>query len=515
MRPIKNFPAYLLWVVSATIWIALTAIMPDFLDNPVYGVRGISTIVCYIGAISVVSFFVLYIFGINKYIAAVFYPLYGILGAGVSYYRVAYRVTITPLIIDCVLHTNTQEAMSVISWQMVVWIILNLCISILFVLWRWQLQTPKYAYVHVAVALLLLIGYYHVNSRLHQSINQRYPMHIVESLRMYRVLQHDYQQERTTPIYTCNTVPIDSLDIVVIIGESMRADHLQLNGYHRETNPLLSQRNNIVSYPHIHSLYTHTLASVPVILTRSDSLHPEYQYSETSFATIFRKQGFHTAWISNQDMGETFAHFPAECDTALWVNAGKSTFVFSGWYDEELLPFVDKQMALNHPRNVFILHTIGSHWYYNNHVPDTHNYFQPITNDRVVTNNTLEQVINSYDNTARYMDLVVDSVIQRLENRCAVVFYLSDHGESLGENGYWLHAAGAEETKIPACFIWFSDKYAQIFPNKINALHQNSTHRYLTDFLYHSVLSAADIYIQQDTIDISKDIFTTSISTTK
>ncbi len=288
-----------------------------------------------------------------------------------------------------------------------------------------------------------------------------------------------------------------------MIGESLRADHLQLNGYERETNPCLSRRRNVVSYPNICSQYTHTLASVPVILTRADSLHPEYQYTETSFAAILRQEGYHTAWISNQDMGETFAHFPAECDTAIWANAGKSTFVFSGWYDEELLPFMDRQLALGYSRNLLILHTIGSHWYYNNHVPENFDYFLPITDNRVVTNNTQEQVVNSYDNTARYMDAFVDSVIQRFEDRCAVVIYLSDHGESLGENGNWLHAAGAEETKHPACVVWYSDRYAKIYPEKVQALHKNAQQRYLTDFMFHSVLSAAQLYITgAETMDI-------------
>lgn len=498
---------YLLFVVAATLWIGLTAVMPDFLDNPVHGVKGAVTIICYIGAVSAVSFFLLYAAGLNKYVAAVFYPIYGILGAGVSYYRVAYRVTITPLILDCVFHTNPQEAMSVMTWQMAVWIAVNACVSVLFVVWRWHITTPKYASAHAITALLLLVGYYHCNGRLHQSLNQRYPMHIVESLRVYHALQQDRQKERTIPYYQCRTPQADSLDIIVILGESMRADHLQLNGYPRETNPLLSQRSNVVSFPNICSQYTYTAASVPVIMTRADSLHPELQYSENSFISVLRNEGFHTAWISNKEIDRSYAHFSTECDTAVWVNAGKSVFVFSSWFDEEMLPYLDEQLSDNQSRNFVLLHCIGSHWYYNNHVPEAHNYFLPITDNRVVTNNTQEQVVNSYDNTVRYMDFLVDSVIQRLEDRCAVLIYLSDHGESLGEDSNWLHATGAEETKHPACLVWYSDRYAHIYPEKVQALHGNMQHRYLTDFMFHSVLSAAQLYIPDaDGMDIFQSV---------
>lgn len=502
----KRYCLYLVYVCVATLWIAITVVLPDFFDNPITGLRGVITISLYVVALSIVSWLWLYIASLNKYVAAVFVPLYGMIGATVSYYRVMYRVTITPLMLDCILHTNMEEALGVISWSLIVWVGANLLIGIALVIWRWRLKKPKYAWLHALVVLVIFVGYYHINGRLHQSINQRYPMHIVESMRQYFHLQQLRQQPHLMPKYVVNSSP-DSLDVVVVIGESARTDHFALNGYNRPTNPLLSQRTNIVSLPHIYSEYTHTLASVPVLLTRADSLHPEYQYSETSFAAILRNEGYHTAWISNQDLGDTFASFPAECDTVVWLNAGKSVFIFSEWYDENLLPEMGKQLAKENNKNLLILHTIGSHWYYNNHVPDMYNYFQPTTDNRVVTNNRHEAVINSYDNTIRYTDLVLDSIIARMTNRCAIVFYISDHGESLGENGNWLHAAGAEETKYPACVIWYSDVFAQQYPEKITALYANKNNRYRTDFLFHSVLSAAGISVVD--IDSTMNIFET------
>ena len=502
----KRYCLYLVYVCVATLWIAITVVLPDFFDNPITGLRGVITISLYVVALSIVSWLWLYIASLNKYVAAVFVPLYGMIGATVSYYRVMYRVTITPLMLDCILHTNMEEALGVISWSLIVWVGANLLIGIALVIWRWRLKKPKYAWLHALVVLVIFVGYYHINGRLHQSINQRYPMHIVESMRQYVHLQQLRQQPHLMPKYVVNSSP-DSLDVVVVIGESARADHFALNGYNRPTNPLLSQRTNIVSLPHIYSEYTHTLASVPVLLTRADSLHPEYQYSETSFAAILRNEGYHTAWISNQDLGDTFASFPAECDTVVWLNAGKSVFIFSEWYDENLLPEMGKQLAKENNKHLLILHTIGSHWYYNNHVPDMYNYFQPTTDNRVVTNNRHEAVINSYDNTIRYTDLVLDSIIARMTNRCAIVFYISDHGESLGENGNWLHAAGAEETKYPACVIWYSDVFAQQYPEKITALYANKNNRYRTDFLFHSVLSAAGISVVD--IDSTMNIFET------
>lgn len=485
---------YLLWTVCATLWIALSVILPDFLDNPITGIKGIITISVYVTAVSVVSFLVFYIIGINKYVAAVCVPLYGLIGSAVSYYRVMFRVTITPLMVDCILHTNTEEALGVITWQLVLWIIFNVLVAIGLVIWRWkQEKNLSYSSLRLIACILLLFIYPQLNSRLHQSLNQRYPMNIVESVCQYYHLQQLRKSERSVPEYAVMQEPIDSLDIIVVIGESLRPDHLQLNGYPRETNPMLSKRNNIVSLPNVRSQYTHTAVSVPVLMTRADSIHPEYQYNETSFIAILRQQGYHTAWISNQDMGESYAFAPLECDTAIFVNAGKSTYVFSGWYDEELWKPLNEQLALNYAHNLLVLHTIGSHWYYNNHVPEEHYHFQPITDNRVVTYNAQEQVINSYDNTARYMDYVLDSIIRCVEHKCAVVIYLSDHGESLGENGHFLHASGEYEQTLCACVVWYSTQFERLFPQKAEALRKNTTHHYYTDFLFHTVLSAANI----------------------
>ena len=485
---------YLLWVLCATLWIALTAVLPDFVDNPITGIRGIITITIYVLAISVMSFLVFYLVGLNKYVAAVCVPLYGIIGSAVSYYRVMYRVTITPLMVDCILHTNAEEALGVITWQLVLWIIFNVLVAIGLVIWRWkQEKNLSYSSLRLIACILLLFIYPKLNSRLHQSLNQRYPMNIVESVCQYYHLQQLRKSERSVPEYAVMQEPIDSLDIIVVIGESLRPDHLQLNGYPRETNPMLSKRRNVISFPNVYSQYTHTAVSVPVLMTRADSIHPEYQYNETSFIAILRQQGYHTAWISNQDMGESYAFAPLECDTAIFVNAGKSTYVFSGWYDEELWKPLNEQLALNHTHNLLVLHTIGSHWYYNNHVPEEHYHFQPITDNRVVTYNTQEQVINSYDNTARYMDYVLDSIIRCVEHKCAVVIYLSDHGESLGENGHFLHASGEYEQTLCACVVWYSTRFEELYPWKVENLRSNSSHHYYTDFLFHTVLSAANI----------------------
>ena len=133
-------------------------------------------------------------------------------------------------------------------------------------------------------------------------------------------------------------------------------------------------------------------------------------------------------------------------------------FVFHPWYDLDLVTALQGLTECQDgPRRLYVLHAIGSHWFFNNHVPDLCAHFRPVATNRVITQNDSAAIINSYD----------------------------------GENGNWLHAAGAEATKYPAALVWYSDKYAQRFPDKVAALKENRTKHYRTDYLFYSILSAA------------------------
>lgn len=488
---------YLLWAVCATLWVTLCFIAPDFSDNPIDGFRGACTVAAYIAACGIGAFFVVYLIGCNRYVCWVLLPLLGILGAGVSFYRVAYRVTVTPMIIDVTLHTNAEEAAGVISWQMVGWAVLNIAIAAAFCYWRASRIRLQQPWVHAVAALLLGAGYFCCNSRLQQSLCQRYPYNIAYNLSEYAALRRAILTDRLIPPYSVQASP-DSLTIVLVLGEAVRADHLQLNGYERPTTPRMLQRRNIVSLPDIYTDQTHTLASLPYILTRADSANETPQFTESSFVSIFRQEGYRTSWLSNQDMGSTFMPFLNECDTIIFANAGKSVYVFSPWFDEELLPVLDSLEAHATPRELYIVHPIGSHWYYNNHVPEHQWYFRPVTTNRLVTANEPEQVINSYDNTVRYMDYVLDGLIGIFEHKNALVIYQADHSEALGEDGLYLHANDAEAAKHPACIIWYSDRFAQNYPAKVEALLGNAGRHYRTDYVFYSLLSAAGITAEGD-----------------
>ena len=168
-------------------------------------------------------------------------------------------------------------------------------------------------------------------------------------------------------------------------------------------------------------------------------------------------------------------------------------YTFDKWLDEDLFPHLESELQDSNPTQLHIVHSIGSHWWYNSHYTDEFERYLPVIQSRVVSSNTQEEMINSYDNTILYTDFFIKNTIDLIRDKKSILLYLSDHGESLGEDGYYLHGSDRPELHYPAAFVWYSDKYAQAFPDLIDNLKTNSDKRYRSDYLFHSIIDAADI----------------------
>lgn len=494
----KSIVHYSIWVTVATLWATLCFLLPDFLDNPADNLRGLLTITAYVTAVGIGNLFLIWLMGMNRRLAALLLPIYGALGAIIAYFRVAYHATITPMVVEATLHTNAGTIAGVVDWRLWLWVVGNIAVAVGLILWRWRIEETERKGIQLLVVLMLWAAYYWGNARLHQSLNQRYPYHVIRSTVEY-LQQRQIEAEKRLVWPTQQVSQPDSLTVVFVLGEALRADRLSLNGYARETCPRLSRRQNVLSMPHVYTPYSYTSASVPYLMTPSDSLHPERGSQYHSFVRVLQEYGYYTAWISNQDMGKTYVAFIHEADTVIFPNAGKSVFVFEPWYDEELIaPLTAIMQQQSNPRQLYVLHAIGSHWYYNNHVPEAYQQFQPVTTNRVVLSNSSEEINNSYDNTALYADAFIDSLIQVLEAQCAVLIYLSDHGEALGEHDVYMHGNDQPETLNPACVLWYSERYEARFPDVVAELEAMREDTCKTDFLFPTVLKMAGINMQDN-----------------
>jgi glucan phosphoethanolaminetransferase (alkaline phosphatase superfamily) len=494
---------FLLFVTICTLFIGIAFIIVEFADNPFYGFMGFIITGIHFSIVLLATFFLIWLIAINKYCFAVFFPFFSIIGSILAYFRYSYKATITPMILEATFNNDIRTSLDLISLPLILYILICLTFSIILIKIRFNITSIRKPILQFFIALSLFLITQNGHTTIKQKVYSRFPFSVYYNMKEYYNSKHEISNTRIS-IGEDAKCKADSLIVVFVIGESLRADHLGLNNYRRNTTPLLSNKKAI-SFPHIYSEYAVTNLSVPHILTRADSAHTQLAYTEKSFISIFNKCGFYTAWLANQDPSKFFISFIKESDTLAYCHPEKSVYVYSRWLDEDLLPILTKLKKKNNPRKLFVLHTIGSHWYYKNHYSEKFEKFTPTTKSRLIVQCTPEEIINTYDNTVSYTDFFLSKLIDIFTNENAIVIYLSDHGEILGEDGFWLHANDDKAAKNPACIIWFSKKYIEKYTIKTDAALKNSNNHLRTDFLFHSILDAADI--NSSIINTKLDIF--------
>ncbi|TAJ13603.1 DUF1705 domain-containing protein [Marinilabiliaceae bacterium JC017] len=453
------------------------------------------------------SFFgVLYLISINRYsFILLFAPI--VLIASISAWCLYIpNIAISSAIIEVLLNTHWSISAEYLSFEMIAFFILLLvAIAVVYYL---RLNKGKLfshrIYIHYILAMLFVTSGVIVDAKRSNTISSRVPFSVISAFKEYQIIQEQNMQKRVSIGKDAVCLEQDSLSIVFIIGESVRNDHLGINGYKKETTPNLKALN-VVSFYKTRSLYTHTAASVPQILTRADSLMPEKSYSEESFIKIFKQCGFDTYWFANQTPDYTYDGIAKSVDHYIPTSVMSSVYSDKLWTDENILEVFDSKISKSTKQKLIVLHTIGSHWYYNYRYDDRFKKFIPVSNSRSIHHNTSEELINSYDNSILYMDYFVSEIIKKMEDENCILIYLSDHGELLGEKGKWLHAVEHDVLRNAACFVWMSDKYKRKHSDKEIAMKDKSSEEITTSFLFHSILDAGAI--QTNCLDSLQSIF--------
>ena len=502
MNILKYNLRFLLFVAVITLLYGVLFVFSDFYGTPYGNGKDLLILTSHWLIIEIAVFGLLWLLAVNKYVFAIFFPVLTVLCTVYAYFRYTANVVFTAMTIELALVNDLRTDMDVITWQLVLLMLLALVASVFIVCYRWKKIRISHSWLHMLLSVVLFYVPSHVYPLARPVVN-RVPFCLYEAVKSYVDNKNEIKSER--PDFKGTSVcHSDSLTVVFVLGESLRSKNLQINGYKRETTPLLCSEKNVVSYPNIYTEYAFTHNSVPHIMTRSDRKDPDKAYRERSFISLMRKTGYHTAWIANQEPANTFTYFLGECDTLIYANSGKSMYVFDEWLDGDLLPHFDSILKRQESRQFILLHTIGSHWYYNSHFTPEYTRYKPLIRSRVIGSNTEEEMRNSYDNTILYSDYFWHELIRQLKNRCAILFYLSDHGECLGEDGFFTHGSDHPELHKPACFVWYSEQFAARYPEKVSHLKDNKDKKYDSTFMFHSILDAADI--SSPYIDPSSDI---------
>ncbi|MCX7986945.1 MAG: lipid A phosphoethanolamine transferase [Bacteroidales bacterium] len=479
------------FILIATLSYGLLVVSLNYAHYPVGKFVDIFPVLAHWLLITLSAGVIIYLLALNRWVFTLLFPILMICTGIIGYYIFQYDITINTAVIESTFNTNNSEVLSQISLRLTIYVLILALVSIWLVSKRRRLKKTYLAIGHIPIILIGFIAISTINQIRFNTIYQRNPFCIYLGFKNYfaeRTELKKYRKSISDGVVCQN----DSLTVVVVIGEALRADHVSLNGYYRETFPNLA-KEKVISFKNIYSEWTHTLKSLPHILTRADSANHAPATDEHSFISIFKACDYKAWWLGNQDLNKVFKPFALECDTFIINKPFKSDYNFTGKYDEELLPYLDQALSLSSPRKLIIFHQVGSHWYYPSYYPPSFEYFKPVLKSKSFNLSDKQKIINAYDNSVRYTDYILWQIIERLRHRKAIMIYLSDHGELLGENGKWIHAQDTEYEKNPACIVWFSDSYRIQYPDKVEAAERNKNKRFRSDFLFHSVLDAADI----------------------
>ena len=289
----------------------------------------------------------------------------------------------------------------------------------------------------------------------------------------------------------------DSCEIyVMVVGETARAHNFSLYGYSRDTNPLLSKTEGLMAFDKVTTQSNTTHKSVPMLLSAVSATNFENLFHEKGILAAFKEAGFHTVFISNQLPNHSFIDFLGEqADEWSFIKTGDSNDAFvkehgngsmdkngnngnDNVYDADLLPILDKVLAKKHKKLFIVLHTYGSHFNYMERYPRTMAFFKPDSKSDAKAENRCD-LLNAYDNTIRYTDFVLHSIITRLQQQggMSAMLYTSDHGENIFDDSrkLFLHAsprASRYELEVPF-LVWTSQSYNHCLPATKAALATN------------------------------------------
>lgn len=418
------------------------------------------------------------------------------------YFVNTYNVLIDRSMMGNVFNTQFSEASSFFSWAAVLYVLmLGIVPSVLLCRKKIDYGSIRQFLLNVGISLAIVLGVVGSNYKntfwidRHASIigSKLMPWsYIVNSVRYYSHWKRANQKEIQLPDAEAIS---DSKDIcVLIIGESARSENFSLYGYDRETNPLM-KADSVVALKATAS-HTNTLGAVRAILQHKPSgdlyeILPNY----------LARNGVDVTWRSSN-----WGTPPIRVEKSYTKGELKELYPDAdSRYDGILFHDLKSQILASGNNKIFIgIHTYTSHGpeYYSN-TPDEFKRFMPECRTVEMAKADHSELINAYDNTILYTDHLVHSVIgvlREFSDRRSCVIFVSDHGESLGESGLYMHGvpmkmAPKEQLDIPF-IVWTSDNSM----TRVKRLDSVGHHH-----IYHSVLKF--LGITTPFFDESKNIF--------
>jgi lipid A ethanolaminephosphotransferase len=296
---------------------------------------------------------------------------------------------------------------------------------------------------------------------------------------------------------------------VVVVGETARADHFALNGYARDTTPELARRG-VLSYRDVHSCGTNTLASVPCMFSPLGKQGYESRKDDyENLVDVLQASGLAVLWLDNQAGCKDVCTRVPNASAFDGLDAATKKALCDGdeCLDDVMLENLDARIAaLPAERRakgvVLVMHQMGSHGpaYYKRSAPDVKR-FTPECKTNALAECGHNELMNVYDNsivqTDRFLARTIDWLKAQSKQYDPAMLYVSDHGESLGEYGLFLHGVpysfAPEAQKHVPMVTWFSDGMSERRKLSRSCMEAGLDAPLTHDNLYHTVLGVMDV----------------------
>lgn len=326
------------------------------------------------------------------------------------------------------------------------------------------------------------------------------------------------QKAWNTKAYCSNN---DSIDLVVIIGESFSKHHASLYNYQLNTTPHLvkeKENGNLFAFNDVITPYNMTTLAVKNILSTNSISLGQYWTDYPPFTIIFHKAGYDVAMWDNQKATGNVTFHDFSISSYLYSNqmiALAYNHINNDIYDYDMQLICNTiNTKRNNKHTLTIYHLLGQHaqakWRY----PDTqeNNIFSEKDINRPDLNKEKKDAIAEYDNATRYNDLVVLKIFDYYRHRCAVVVYLSDHGEEVYDYRDVIgRTHEPEKNKMTLKYqyqipfmIWCSNNYKQQYPELITSLEKAVNRPFTSDNLSHLLFTLG--FVKSPYYNRKKDI---------
>jgi len=435
-----------------------------------------------------------------------------------AHYMSAYGVYLDADMLRNVLHTDSKESSELLSPQLLI----PIALTLIPVIALWRVRLPKRSWPRAlairsvflaAMATIaaagVLLSFQDISSLVRNHREVRYlvtPANYVVALSNVALASPPGPKQALLPIGTdARETPRISGGkprlLVLVVGETARAQNWGLNGYARQTTPELAKVDGLINFSQVSSCGTSTEVSLPCMFSpygRRNYDEKEIR-SHQSLLHVLDHAGVATLWRDNQSGckgvcdGLTIQHLADAKDPDLCN--GKRCL------DEILLKDLRAQLSPSKGDQVVVLHQLGNHGpSYFERYPSRFKRFTPTCENSELGECEPQGIVNAYDNALLYTDHFLAQTIGLLRSQAdydTALIYVSDHGESLGEKGLFLHGvpysiAPAEQTRVPMA-MWFSPGFVQAAKLDTACLRHEAAEPASHDNLFPSVLGLMQV----------------------